>query len=30
MVCAAIGILGWEGWKDSKLPPRVDVDEEEA
>ena len=21
MVCGAIGILGWEGWKDSKLVP---------
>lgn len=24
MVCGAIGILGWEGWKDSKLLPPGD------
>jgi solute carrier family 35 protein F5 len=29
MVCGAIGILGWEGWKDSKLVPHIPVDEEE-
>lgn len=23
MVCGAIGILGWEGWKDSKLLPQA-------
>jgi hypothetical protein len=29
MVCGAIGILGWEGWKDSKLIPSP-TDEEEV
>lgn len=25
MVCGAIGILGWEGWKDSKLMPSQEL-----
>jgi solute carrier family 35 protein F5 len=27
MVCGAIGILGWEGWKDSKLIPSPEEEE---
>jgi hypothetical protein len=30
MVCGAIGILGWEGWKDSKLIPSPSDEGEEA
>lgn len=30
MVCGAIGILGWEGWKDSKLLPPAPSREDET